>query len=73
MVYQNLLMFQLAPVILTTRNFRCWPFTTGHILTAGRRFWGAAEVGILKPTAGGDAVDPEQTSRGADNGGEFVV
>jgi len=28
-------------------------------LTAGRRFWGAAEVGILKPTAGGDAVDPK--------------
>ncbi len=37
-----------------------WPFTTGHILTAGRRFWGAAEVGILKPTIGGDAVDPNR-------------
>ena len=30
------------------------------VLYGQRRFPGAAEVGILKPTAGGDAVDPKR-------------
>jgi hypothetical protein len=40
-----------------------WPFATGYIPTAGRRFRGAAEARSPVPEVGGDAFDPERSSR----------